>query len=375
MSRIGICFAWEPRQILDALVSHRVHPKGPEMARLPLSCTRNASLALLAGAIAVTLTACGGGSGGNATSAAGTGGSTAASTTVGMGTQPWLGYGPWYIAEENGYFEDSGVDVQITNFMNDADMTAAFASGRIQFANAASHSALQFIEQGLDVTIVLLLDASLTADAILSDGSITNVADLAGTRIAFEEGSVSNLLLGYALEENGLGLDDITPVPMDPSEAATALIGGSVPVAVTYEPYISEARNASDSFEVIFTAAENEGLISDVLVVDNDFLAENPDAVQAVVDAWGPAVAYYDSDTEDAQAIIAENIGSDVESLKSAFEGVEFFGLEENRDMLGGDYLNDVLPSVQEIASQIGILEGTTDLPSIVDTTFVENAE
>jgi NitT/TauT family transport system substrate-binding protein len=296
-------------------------------------------------------------------------------TTVGMGIQPWLGYGPWYIAQENGYFEDEGVDVEVTNFMNDADMTAAFAADRIQVANAASHSALQFIEQGLDVSIVLLLDASLTADAILTDGSIGSVADLEGQRVAFEEGSVSNLLLGYALRENGLTLDDVDPVPMDPSEAATALIGGSVPVAVTYEPYISEARGASDEFELLYTAAENEGLISDVLVVDNDFLAENPEAVQQIVNTWGPSIEFYESNTDEARAIIAENVGSDVESLATAFDGVEFFSLEANATELGGGYLGTVLPSVEEVASDIGILEGGADLDAIVDDSFVTAAE
>lgn len=325
---------------------------------------RAAAAAALAGSILVTA-GCSGAAGS---------GSASNSSAVGMGIQPWLGYGPWYIAQENGYFEDEGVDVTITSFMNDADMSAAFASDRIQVANAASHTALQLAEQGLDITIVLLLDASLTADAILTDGSITDVADLAGQSVAFEEGSVSNLLLGYALQENGLTLDDITPVPMDPSEAATALIGGSVPAAVTYEPYISEATKTRDGFEAIFTAAENEGLISDVLIVDNDYLEKNPEAVQKVVNSWGPAIEFYNSDTDAARAIIAENVGSDVDALVTAFEGVEYFSLEDNKTMFGGEYSDKVLPSVQDIATQIGLLEGGADLDALVDPTFVDEA-
>ncbi|MCR2812720.1 MULTISPECIES: ABC transporter substrate-binding protein [Microbacterium] len=310
-----------------------------------------------------------------ATTACSAGADAASDTpTVGMGIQPWLGYGPWYIAQEKGYFEEAGVDVKITNFMNDADMSAAFASDRIQVANMASHSALQLVEQGLDITIVLLLDASLAADAILTDGSVTEVSELAGKSIAFEEGSVSNLLLGYALQESGLSLDDISPVPMDPSEAATALIGGSVPVAVTYEPYISEAQKASEGFETIFTAAEKEGLISDVLAVDNDFLAENPEAVQRIVDAWAPAISFYESDTDEARAIIAESVGSDVDALATAFDGVKFFTLAQNKTMLSGEYLTSVLPAVQDVAAAIGLVQGGLDLASLIDPTFVEDA-
>lgn len=326
---------------------------------------RTAAAVGIAAASAFVFSAC--------ASTGGTSGSADGTDTVGMGIQPWLGYGPWYVADEKGYFDDESVDVTITNFMNDADMSAAFASDRIQVANVASHTALQLKEQGLDISIVLLLDASLTADAILTDGSITDVADLKGKNIAFEEGSVSNLLLGYALEEAGLSLDDITPVPMDPSEAATALIGGSVPVAVTYEPYISEASQAGD-FEKIFTAGEKTGLISDVLIVDNGYLEENPEAVQKVVNAWGPAVEFYNSDTDEARAIIAENVGSDVEALATAFDGVEFYSLADNKERFGGDYAESVLPAVEEVATQIGLLEGGADLAALIDTEFVENA-
>lgn len=324
---------------------------------------RAARVAAVAVAATLALSACA--SGGASSD------SSSGDTAVTMATQPWLGYGPWYIADEKGYFADEGVDVTLTNFMTDADMTAAFAAGRVQFANAASHSALKFIEQGLDVTIILMLDASQTADAILVDSSIQSVADLKGTSIAFEEGSVSNLLLGYALEENGMSLDDITPVPMGPSEAATALIGGSVSAAVTYEPYISEAEANSDDFHTLFTAAEKEGLISDVLVVDNKFLKENPDVVQSVVNAWGPAIDFYKSDTDEAREIIATNVGSDVDALSSAFDGVKFFSLDDNKTELGGNYLESTLPAVQDIASEIGVLKGGTDLPKVVDLTFV----
>lgn len=334
----------------------------------PTSRVLRTTAAVAVAASLLAMTACAG-------TASDTSTSGSSSDAVGMGIQPWLGYGPWYIAQENGYFEDEGVEVEITNFMNDADFTAAFASDRIQIANAASHSALQWVEQGLDVSIVLLLDTSLTADAILTDGSITEVADLAGQNIAFEEGSVSNLLLGYALQNAGLSLDDITPVPMDPSEAATALVGGSVPAAVTYEPYISEAQKNNEGFEAIFTAAEKEGLISDVLVVDNDFLAENPEAVQKIVNAWGPAIEFYNTDTDAARAIIAENVGSDVAALETAFDGVKYFSLAQNKEMLDGEYLESVLPTVQDVASQIGLLEGGSDLSTLVDPSFVDAAE
>ena len=50
---------------------------------------------------------------------------------VKLGVQPWLGYGPWWIAEKNGYFEKRGLDVKVINFTWDQDMGAALAAGQL----------------------------------------------------------------------------------------------------------------------------------------------------------------------------------------------------------------------------------------------------
>lgn len=308
----------------------------------------------------------------------GCGGSTEASDSeaadsLTMATQPWLGYGPWFIAEEQGYFETEGVDVALTMFDNDADMSAAIASGRVDVANVASHTALQYVEQGLPVTVVLLLDASREADAIITSSDIKSVTDLEGQQIAFEEGSVSNLLLNHALTQEGLDISDITPVPMGPSEAATALLSKKVKAAVTYEPYISEAKASGSDFNILYTAAEKEGLISDVLIVTDKALEEKPDAVQKAISAWAPSVEFYNTNTSEAQEIIAAGIGSEASDLVTAFEGVRFFGGEENQEMLSGSYKTEILPSVEEAAIDASIISETADLDSVIDDTFVSN--
>ena len=117
------------------------------------------------------------------------------------------------------------------------------------------------------------------------------------------------------------------------------------------------------------------GLISDTLFVSKKAMEEKPEAIQKLINAWGPAIDYYNENTEDAQAIIAKNIGSDAESLKTAFEGVEFYGLEENKTYLNGEFKTDVLPSVQESSKNAGIVKDDHDPDEIIDTQFVDAAE
>lgn len=301
--------------------------------------------------------------------------SGSATDSISMATQPWLGYGPWYIAQDQGYFADQDLDVNITSFNDDAQMTAAIGSGEVDVLNEATHSALREIENGTEGYVTLVLDTSMTADAILAGNGIDSVKDLKGKKIAFEEGSVSNLLLDHALSENGMSIDDITAVPMAPSDAAVALQAKRVDAAVTYEPYITDTAGKDDSAKTLYTADAQPGLISDTLFVSKKAMEEKPEAIQKLINAWGPAIDYYNQNTEDAQAIIAKNIGSDAESLKTAFEGVKFYGLEENRTYLGGDYRSEVLPSVMEAAKNAKIVKNDHDPDEIIDTRFVDAAE
>lgn len=41
----------------------------------------------------------------------------AAATVVRIGTQPWIGYGPWWIAQEQGLFAKHGIEAQLIDFV------------------------------------------------------------------------------------------------------------------------------------------------------------------------------------------------------------------------------------------------------------------
>lgn len=284
-------------------------------------------------------------------------------TKVRIGTQPWIGYGPWWIAQEQGLFAKYGLEAELVDFVEDKEVNAAFASGQMDAANLATHTAIKLFAAGLDLRIVLLEDASYQADAILAPKSITSIADLKGKKVAYEEGTTSDLLLNYALQQNGMTLQDIEPVFMPASDAGATLIAGQVDVAVTYEPYISAALAENPDLHLLYTAAERPGLISDVLAVRAGL---DPKVVTALLQVWDEALAFYKSNPDEAKAIIARNVDSTPEELKTAFDGVRFYDLAENRAELGGEFLG-ILEDVAKVAQSIGLLEQIPDLKSIID--------
>ncbi len=295
--------------------------------------------------------------------------------TIKMGIEPWLGYGQWHIAAKKGFFKDVGLtDVEIVNFDTDADINAALAAGQLDCGNIATHTAMTFLAAGLPIKVVALLDVSKTADAMISDGSVTDIKGLKGKRVAYEEGTTSDILLNYALAQNGMTVADIEKVPMPASDAGAALIAGKVPVAVTYEPYLTLAMQQNDKVKMIYSAGEDPGLISDVFVVRQEFLNDKPGQIVALLKAWDKALADYRADPTGGRAIISEAVGAKPEELATAFDGVVYYSLEENKSELAGNFAKKVIPEVHAAARKAGILQKDVDLASAIDGRFVDAA-
>jgi len=288
-----------------------------------------------------------------------------------MGIQPWIGYGGWWIAEEQGIFDEHGLDVRLVDFTSDSEVNSALIAGQLEGASVATHTALRLLELGSPIKIVLVLDQSNEADAILAGPGVDSVADLVGKKVAYEEGATSDILLRYALSQEGLTIDDVERVSTPAADAGAAAIAGRVEAAVTYEPYLTAALQQDEDFELIYTAAEKPGLIGDVLVVREDVATERPDQVAALVEAWGDAIDSYQQNTEDGQHIIETAVGAETGSLATAFEGVELYNLEAAHALMIGEY-PQTLEDVMEVALSAGILESAVDAQALLDTSFIE---
>jgi len=292
-----------------------------------------------------------------------------------LGVEPWLGYGPWHIASANGIFAQKGLGgVDVVNFSEDKDINAALASGQLDGAALATHTAMAMAANGLPIKIVMLLDFSLTADAIIAGKDIKTLADLKGKQVAFEQGTTSDILMNYALASAGMTIKDIEVVPMPASDAGVALVAGRVPVAVTYEPYLTVALKQDAKLKLLFTAGTDPGLVSDVFVVREEVLKSRPGQVYAMIEAWDAALAAYKKDTPAGRAIIAKAVGSNAGELDTAFDGVRFYSLAENKAALDKDFSTKTFENVKAAAKKAGIITADIAAKDLIVPGFVDRA-
>jgi len=259
----------------------------------------------------------------------------ASSLLVKLGTEAWIGYGPWWIAQKKGFFTKEGLNVQIVNFQQDADRNSSLASGQTQFSNIDTGRTIQMVENNkLKIRLLLLLDDSEGADAMLSVKSITAVSQLRGQTIAYEQGTTSDLLLHYALRKAGIPFSAVHSSYIPAADAATALVAGHVKAAVTYEPYISNVVSTHGSaVHVLYSSAQVPGLIGDYLVGNAAFVQAHPDIARKLLRAWNDAMIYWSANRADGTGIMAAGVGSTVKDLQSTLRGVKIYTVAQNKTL------------------------------------------
>lgn len=294
--------------------------------------------------------------------------------TFKMGIEPWLGYGQWHVAQSQGIFKQQGLEkVDIINFAEDKDINAALASGQIDGANIATHTAMAMVSAGLPIKVVLLLDQSETADALLVGKDITTLKDLKGKQVAFEEGTTSDILLHSAVNAAGLKWNDITPVPMPADSAGSALIAKRVTAAVTYEPYISAAKKQDPTLKMLYNGSSDPGLIGDVLVVRDSVLKEKPGQIAALIKSWDAALTHYQANTAADRALIAKAVGATPADLESAFDGVKYYSLAENKQVLSHSFSDQTFAHVLKAATAAGLIPKPVTAAEVIDASFVNS--
>ena len=289
-----------------------------------------------------------------------------------MGTSPWLGFGPWNVAQEQGIFRRHHVDVTIRSFVGAPERDTALAEGRLDAANIPTHTALALIGKGVPIKAVLLLDDSREADAILAGPQVRSVRALRGKRVAFEPESTSDILLRHALAAAGMSLRDIRPLLMSAAHAGTALAAGRVDAAVTYEPYIAATFQRNPRLRQIYSAGADPGLISDVLAVRESVIRKRPGQVAALIRAWDDAMRFYKARTARAQAIITRAVGARPGELETSFAGVKLYTVDDNlRALSPQGAFSSTLSDVQAAAVDAGLVSARVRAAALFTTRFL----
>jgi NitT/TauT family transport system substrate-binding protein len=245
----------------------------------------------------------------------------------------WTGYGPLFLAQEKGFFEENGIEVELSIVEGLAERKQALASGKIDGMATALDVQVSLAASKIPVSVVWVLDDSYGGDGILVKNDIKDIQDLKGKTMAFEVGSTSHMLALTALQQGGLTEDDVEVIQMSAGDAGAAFAAGKVDAAVTWEPWLSKGSEANG--KILLTTKDLPGIIVDTISFKEDVIKNRPDDVKAFVKAMGQAMDFWKENKEEADEIMAKGLKIDTAEFVATEEGLKFFTKEENAKLFG----------------------------------------
>jgi NitT/TauT family transport system substrate-binding protein len=241
---------------------------------------------------------------------------------------PYADYAPFFLAEEKGYFEDAGVDVELVAKGGSSGETYQQVSTGNITAGGATWGAGLFNATKSGASISVIASVSRIPESgpnpsplLASDASgITDAADLKGKKIGIPgDGGFGIYSVALALESVGLSVADVELVNLSPGDIPAALANGSVEASWSIEP-ISSAVIAQGIGHELLDIDYQAGVELGAMVFNTEYVDKHPAAVTAFTAAYLKAVKELeDGGWQDpaAQEIIADYTDLPVETLTS----------------------------------------------------------
>ena len=244
--------------------------------------------------------------------------------TVGLGYIPSVQFAPFYLAKQQGYYQDAGLSVEFQNRI-DPDLITLVGQGAIDVGIGDGTSVIPAVSQGIPVRYLATIYGTFPSVVFAKESSgIRTPADLAGKKLGtpgrFGSGWVA---LQAMLESAGLTPDDLEIVEYPDFGQGAAVAADQVDAATGFannEPVQLELSGTPASVLHVddIVALPGPGLIAGVGTLD-----EQQDAVQAFVTATLRAMEEIADDPEvGLDAAIAEvpELGNDRDTQRAILE-------------------------------------------------------
>jgi sulfonate transport system substrate-binding protein len=334
---------------------------------LPLTATILAAMLVLSGCVEGE-----GAAAEPAASASSSGGWSTDTLTIDFAT-----YNPLsLIIKDQGWLESTlGDDVTVTWVQSAGSNKAneALRAGAIDVGSTAGSAALLARSNGSPITSIdVFSQPEWAAIVVPADSTITSVADLKGTSVAATKGTDPYFFLLQALDEAGLGLDDVEVQNLQHADGKAALESGAVDAWVGLDPLMATSEVTAGSKLIYRNVDFNTyGLLN----ATEDFLTTSPDLAQIVVDAYEKARAWVAENPDDAVQILADAAAIDPEIASKVLAERTNFDIDPVPGEAQRAVLEIVGPHFVESGDVPNQGQIDTALDELFDPTYAEAAD
>lgn len=214
--------------------------------------------------------------------------------TLAIGEKAALSYLPLTIAEQLGYFKAEGLEVEISEFADEARALQAVIGGIADVVSGSFESTINLQSKGQKFQAFVLQSRAPAISMGVSHRTIPQyrtVADLKGKKIGISTpGSSSSMVASLILSRAGLKAADVNFVGLGtPGAALSALRAGQIDALSNCDPLMTtleqkgEIRIIADTRTLKGTADLFGGAMpASCLYAPADFIQKHPQSVQAL---------------------------------------------------------------------------------------------
>lgn len=326
---------------------------------------------LLAAALTLSLTACGGSSSNSDASAATDSASDSGVTHLRFAYHGNLCGAPIYMAIENGYFADENIELeQVT--VDAAHVGEAIGADQVDVGMELLGKMLQPIENGLPIKFTTGVHTGCQKLLVPDDSDIKTVADLKGKNIGVPGlADAGTLITKRSLNAEGIDISDgsseVTFTVFSRNDLAQALQNKAVDAIVLGDPQAAVAQEQYGLTALIDTATDptyKDEYCCNAFVTSK-LAEENPEAAAAFTRAVQKGAQWVEEHPKETAKIIVDKkyTAGDADLLAAILETYNY------KPSVQGGY--DALKLGVEQLTEIGILKEGTDATKFADNAYI----
>ncbi|WMY79763.1 ABC transporter substrate-binding protein [Citricoccus sp. I39-566] len=337
---------------------------------LSLRSERHSSIpwtAAAAALLALSLTACGGGSpSGDApssTSTADEAGTSGEVQKVTVGVMPLVDLAPLYLGVDQGIFEKHGLELELQAAQGGAAIIPAVTSGQADFGFSNPTSLLIAASKGLDIKVIAPGGSSTGDEAsdygatvVLPESDVESAADLEGHTVAVNTlNNISDSTVKEAVRQAGGDSSAVEFVEMPFPNMVAAVEQGTVDSAFLVEPFLT--MGLAEEMEPVFWnwMEVSPDLMASAYFTTGAMAEDDPELVAAFQEAMAESADYAEAHPDETRSIL------------DTYTSIPPEVAAELRLPRWVDEVNtDSLERLIQISSEDGLLDGNLSVEDVV---------
>lgn len=287
-------------------------------------------------------------------------------------------YAPMYVAIEEGYFEEEGIELTlVTGFGADKTMTAVL-SGEADIGFMGPETTVYTYNEGAQDYVVNFAQLTQRAGNFLvarKEMPDFTWSDLKGSEVlGGRKGGMPEMVFEYILKQNGI--DPASDLSIDQSidfgSTAAAFSGGKGDFSVEFEPGATSLELEGEGYVVASLGVDSGYVPYTAFSAKADYMEKNPQIIQQFTNALQKGMDYTRSHTpEEIAAVIAPQFKeTDAKTLTAIV--TRYYEQDTWKENL--IFEEDSYQLLLDILSDSGELTGSPAYEELVDTDYAKTA-